>query len=621
MLTKAWTVFITSGYWVRIAVFMIISLWLAFAHGQFWTRLLRLSSHPFELVSLGAISIFALEEFLCWPVVAFRLSASALICLTAAALLFPAGVGFFLPKVPHHSLKRIDRVILTFLCLLLFVTVISSVIEYHADTDDSFFVSNVALFANSDTINPYDSSMGDPTTGTMPMYDFQTWESLISVVCRLFHLRASETMHTLVIAPLLICSFSACFSFGLALFHDERKAALFLVCISVYHLSCRLYPYSDGAFLLRRTWQGKSVNLNVTLPLLCAALVRYFSSEEKKHTVTVWLCALAGVALNPTSLYVNGFALLFLSVALAMGYGGWKKSIALLPVVGITLLFTLMIYLRTKACAGMIEGASTVGDSFFFDTLQDFFSDRCNGLFLFALAELYVAFLGNKIARTCFILFPALMLVFLWNPWMGKLVASSITKAPTYWRVFWLLPIGSTVSWSVVDLACRIPKGRARRLLGFGVLLILVAAVGKWPSAKEYTVASNTEKISPNIIKVSDTLQSEHISTPVLACRSVATTLRQRDTELWLLVAKTTYIRDIYTSFGRYEEGADRQILYAFANGTLDPAEYGSVDGLLKKYNVHHVVLIKNNLFACEHLSSLGWDKQASFGSYRIYYR
>lgn len=71
-----------------------------------------------------------------------------------------------------------------------------TLVTFRSDSDDSFYVSNVALFANSSVLNPFDSSMGSHVVGTVPMYDFQIWESVLAMLCRVFRLGAAELCHT-----------------------------------------------------------------------------------------------------------------------------------------------------------------------------------------------------------------------------------------------------------------------------------------------------------------------------------------------------------------------------------------------------------------------------------------
>lgn len=82
-------------------------------------------------------------------------------------------------QVVHHrqddSFHLYAQIIL--LVLLALLMIFLSEYFYKPDADDAFYVSNVNLFLHSDRINQYDSSFGISSLGTVPMYDFQIWET------------------------------------------------------------------------------------------------------------------------------------------------------------------------------------------------------------------------------------------------------------------------------------------------------------------------------------------------------------------------------------------------------------------------------------------------------------
>ena len=119
-------------------------------------------------------------------------------------------------------------------------------------------------------LNPFDSSMGSHVVGTVPMYDFQIWESVLAMLCRVFRLGAAELCHTAMLPPLLLLAASAAFSLGLSLLGNERRAYLFTFVLSVFYIFSGANGYSVGAFLLGRVWQGKAASLTIVLPVLSA---------------------------------------------------------------------------------------------------------------------------------------------------------------------------------------------------------------------------------------------------------------------------------------------------------------------------------------------------------------
>ena len=611
-------VFLTSGYWVRLLVFLGVSAGIFYGHGLFWKRLLGRSWHPFALFGIGFVSMLAVTEAVGWPFIAFRLSAAWFTAVVTGVMLIPAGAGFLMAgrgRAAKGGQEKNGWIAAVVIALMVWM-MLSCVAAQKANSDDSFYVSNVALFARAERMNPYDSSMGDITTQTVPMYDFQVWEGLMAVPCRIFGLTATETAHTLVIAPILLGSVSAMFSLGQALFRDSRKAWIFTGVLVLYTICCRNLTILPGSFLQRRTWQGKSVNISMVMPLLMAAVITLFREEDRNGYVLPLLCMLAGAALNPTSLYLNGFELAFLGASLAIGTRQGRKGLQLIPAVITIGVFTLMIYLRTSACPGKIESASEAEAGFFEDATRKFTEGnvRFQVMFLIALGALML--LGDRWAKLSLGLPFFLMVLTLWNPWTGRFVAEKITKVPTYWRVFWLLPTGPVMAWGAAEAITRLKQGWMKGLAAAAVCGLMIFG-GAWDS--EFVYAENVGNTAPVYVEMGDWLRERKVKTPVLAVQEAATVLRQEDTELWLLVAKRHYAEDVYIYFGREEEGNDRLRLFDFANRKLKAEELEGIDGLLQKYSVECVILLKNNKRGVQYLQEHGYTLEKKIGDYRVF--
>jgi len=561
--------------------------------------------------------------------VAYRLSANLLLAATVLNVTVPAliGLAFCGNKGRTSAGRAFARPNLPILIItvgVLLFAFLSSTVEMHPDSDDSLYVSNVALFSVSRTINPFDSSMGDVTTQTVPVYDFQTWESLNSVICRIFGFGAAETMHTLVVLPLLICSASALLLLGCALFDDNIDKAIAFVCIvSIIRLACRPIYYSEGAYLLRRIWQGKSVNRNIALPILSAATLTLFNADRRDANacmIVILMGVLAGSGLNPTTLYINGFELVFLSIAMALQTRRYPRWIRVAPGLIAILVFALMIYLRTRACPGMIENSSDIEEGFFLTDVRSYFQYKGIYIAMFVLALFHALFKGSATIRAYFIVASLLMLLCLWNPWSGRYVAEFITKRPTYHRVFWLLPVTFAISWAAVDYAFSFGSGKRLALLLL-FMALACAGAGKQLLVDDYRYAQNVEKLPPAIIKIGSIIDGNPVRGPVLASKTPATELRQLYPDMELVVAKRYYADDVYTFFGRKEEGADRILLYDFVNGLLETFDPDGIIGLLKKYNVACIVIEERQEDEIALLEENGWSWTEEARGYRIYYQ
>lgn len=251
-------------------------------------RLFRLTLAPAERPAVGFVMLMACGEIVGWPMVAFRLSSALFMALVGAAAAALALFGLLswlrrpaLPSVREDA-PAARRIALLLALAAVALELVMTLVTFRSDSDDSFYVSNVALFANSSVLNPFDSSMGSHVVGTVPMYDFQIWESVLAMLCRVFRLGAAELCHTAMLPPLLLLAASAAFSLGLSLLGNERRAYLFTFVLSVFYIFSGANGYSVGAFLLGRVWQGKSASLTIVLPVLSALLLRELGRGERE---------------------------------------------------------------------------------------------------------------------------------------------------------------------------------------------------------------------------------------------------------------------------------------------------------------------------------------------------
>ena len=161
-------------------------------------RLFRLTLAPAERPAVGFVMLMACGEIVGWPMVAFRLSSALFMVLVGAAAAALALFGLLSwlrrPALPsaREDAPAARRIALLLALAAVALELVMTLVTFRSDSDDSFYVSNVALFANSSVLNPFDSSMGSHVVGTVPMYDFQIWESVLAMLCRVFRLGAAE---------------------------------------------------------------------------------------------------------------------------------------------------------------------------------------------------------------------------------------------------------------------------------------------------------------------------------------------------------------------------------------------------------------------------------------------
>lgn len=492
-----------------------------------------------------------------------------------------------------------------------FVLIVLVIVFFRSDADDSFYVSNATLFQNSVNLNAYDSSFGIKELGTVPMYDFQVWESLIAVLSSMFRLEAVSVMHLFILPVLLILSASAYLFLGSILLKTDKimKCTMFYLGLTIFHLFGGYAVYSEGSFLLSRQWQGKAVYLTIILPVMTAILLKTVKEQKsKKLWAQLAACILAGMALNPTSLYVMGFELLFMGVVITIVNKQPKYLLHITPAACIVVLFTVMIYFKTKQYSGQIAAASITNDTFVYDTFRAFWGSGIVYLLFYFCSACIIWWKGTMEAKIFSVYTPALLGIFIWNPYLGRYVAEHVTMVPSYWRVFWLLPVGA----SIVYAGCIIYHNCRVTIYKYIVILVTCAVLcipGKWMFSKTngFQLADNTERIPKDVIQFGENIISENDNAIVLGGDIFATTLRQKYANIELIYSRNQYILDLFWYRGEIQQTYDRSTMMNFANGKL--TDFNGVSELLNSYKVDYLILSNDLIDEQEYLlSTKQWE-------------
>ncbi len=527
--------------------------------------------------------------------VAFRKSSTAFACLTIAVLLISAAGGLYIfikgkrwKKLGKPSIESLILIAVTFfLCINLHLF-------YRPDADDSFYVSNVLLFSSSDILNSYDSSFGNPSLGTVPMYDFQIWESYLSVFARFTGISPSILCHFIMSPVLLVVTISALGTLGNTLFSDMKKTNLFVSLLLIFYLYGGYAVYSKGSFLLSRLWQGKAVYLNILLPLLIALLLR----KNNKQTTLISATILAGIAMNPTSMFVMGFELIILCISSSVIKHESKQFLSILPSSVAITFFTVMIYLRTRSNSGQIEAATEVPSDLARSAFTAFMGD---GKFLFILCVplfLYFAFKGNPKEKILFVIQPIILALIIIPPPITHFIAGKITMVPSFWRLFWLLPIDFAYAVFGVKVFDRLKTLKSDSLIpGLVTTLtftVFTSCFGTYMFSEEngFLKAENYERIKPPHLILGELIVSNDPNPIVLSEEYGASVLRQEYPSIELIYSRNQYILDLFEYRGMHNQAEDRTELMNFVNGSV--ISTADIQSLLTEYNVGWI-LIRND--------------------------
>lgn len=570
-------------------LFVILILTNYILSGVLFSKKLNISNNVCSDITVGFVFQIAIIEILGWWMITFKMPMILFMSLVLLECIVTSVLGII---TLIRSEKQENKLNYTYIILVIFVALLCVFLFlfYRSDADDSFYVSNVKLFSESSVINPYDSSFGNKNLGTLPMYDYQIWESYLAVFCKLFGIKPTIMCHFIMVFVLLLISVSSYSYLGEVLFkEDSKKKNIFATILLLFYSMGGYAVYSKGSFLLSRIWQGKAVYLHIVLPFAIATMLRYVDDckEQKCKWFLPMIAMFAGVGLNPTSMYVLGFQILFMMMAVAITNKNVKDALCIIPSIGVVGFYSALLYISASKNTGQIEAASSVGKGFVIDVFKTFFG---NGLMYFVLYLLCVVLIfkfGEIKGKILCIYTPLLMFVGIWNPVMGPWIAENLTMTPSFWRVFWLIPIDFAIAYCVVIFL----ETRRKAIVSIALLCsVIIFGQFMFTEKNGFVRTENIERVPPATLVFGEKISSYGDGQVVLANDMASTTLRQEYNEIELIVSRPGYVLDLFRYRGDFVENDERFVLYWFVNNDSDfDAIY--VSNLLNKYHVKWIII------------------------------
>ena len=605
---------------MKEALFIIVYMAQLYCTGKYIVQKYSPRDSRCFYFAIGFVAQISTIELLGWWLVAFR--KPFILFEILCVLIMGLGVILAIKNRKHvntsiFSMQDKAMQIVTMIILAIVIAFIISrlFLYYRSDADDSFYVSNVLLFLKSDRLNMYDSSFGNKMLGTVPMYDFQIWEGYLAVLCKLSSISPTIMCHYIMAVVLLVIAVSSILFMGAVLLKDIVERNIFVIILLLFYLMGGYAVYSKGSFLLSRLWQGKAVYLHIVLPVVIGYMLLHIGIQQKNKFFGVGLmfAMIAGIALNPTSMYVVGFQILFMVIAIAIYKKDPKICVHILPTLIVILLISLMILLRANQFDGQIEAASETSDGFAIQVFQSFLGDGKGYFVLYLICCIVIMILGDPKGKILCIGTPILLLIGVWNPIMTPFIAKHLTMVPSYWRVFWLLPIDYAIAYCAVLLL----RKKKVYILGMAVLIAGVFFPGKYmfTDVNYFVQAENKERIPQTILNLGKVINNEKTTQTVLACDSAATTLRQEYNNIELIFSRYQYVLDLFQYRGKETEASDRIHMFEFVNNPDNLERYEAIEQLLNQYNVTWILIDESQQDKIFYLEQIGYSFVESEGN------
>ncbi len=167
-------------------------------------------------------------------------------------------------------------------------------------------------------------------------------------------------------------------------------------------------------------------------------------------------------------------------------------------------------------------------------------------LFLIGMLYIFLKEKDKKI-KIFFVLYPILMMFVTLNPIFNKVIGS-IFKQSTYWRVFWMIPLGIVISYFFVLFIKEEGKEKIKKLIIFFSIVVIIMMSGKLIyNSENFSKTGNLYKLPDENILVAQLIGiDEENYKKAIVPETLVAYIRQIDSSIDLL-----YKRDPQ---GRYNE-------------------------------------------------------------------
>lgn len=545
----------------------------------------------------GFIVVLFVNALIATPILIFKKSFTVyLFSILIVSIVF---VVYFLKKygIPRLYNIKLDYSLFNVIAtVFVIIQIIATIFLYKLDYDDSFYLplANQSMFDES--LYSYDSSTGNKDFPMMAFYELESWELLLGLIGYLFQIPIPILAHTIIPIILIPLSYLAYAKF-FSLFVEKKYIALMIIFISLFHLMGAYSSFSQGNFLLARMWHGKAIYLNIMLPLLQYYCIRYLDNKEIKNIIFACGIIIASISLNPSSIYLSTFFIVAIIVAGSISEFKDIKSILKLSITFVPIgCYVLLLY----------SGSRNYLNNWMIEELQplNFLGDLTNyigkGYYFYFLLLIPIILLKNKQKniRVLSIYTIVLFILFI-NPFSAKVLAEYFTSAQTYWRIFWLIPLGTIISLAGVLIYTQINKNKILKYTSVLLFSLLLILSGSFIYSKEnkFIAEWNPYKIPLEVVEVSNYLKSEE-KIKIVASEEVSMYIRSIASNVELLYTRYAYMIGF---LGESPEFNDRVVLYEIINGNI--MDYTNFFALIENYDINKAVIEKENKDLIEFLS------------------
>jgi hypothetical protein len=320
----------------------------------------------------------------------------------------------------------------------------SAVAYDRPDWDDGYYEAAILDYEYAPALNDQEPIHREG----LPVHAAQRvlcWELGGAVLCRLSGLSPAVLFRTALAGFVVLLSYAA-YTGLLRECLPRRWVPLALLGLCAAHAWGISGNYTAIGYLLPRPCQGKTVLAHVAVPLCACLMMRARARPRVGVGVSLLAAVVFGLALSLSGIFLLFILLVVLATALALCDGRlplrrlWPVALVLAPI--------LLAGLALRgALSGALEGGTVslrLSDpAVWFSILRGPYAGDGSAEVVWVLTlPLMAALLPRGPAKGYLVAFPVLLALTFGNPLLLDLVATLLTSHATYFRHWWLYPVG-----------------------------------------------------------------------------------------------------------------------------------------------------------------------------------
>jgi len=498
---------------------------------------------------------------------------------------------------PVWRRRESDTAAVVFILLACLAAIAIQLVSQRSDADDSVYLGSIRGVLDNPEVALSSVDMMLAADG-MPLlisvYKVHSYELLVAAISQLLSLDLFFVYYLLI--PSVLCAVTVLvWSVVLRQFLGQQwmlGLASFLLLSFFLGEAHR----SFGNFAFNRMFHGKTFLVIALVPLIYYYVMKCLLHRDKGALLPLAVTQIAAVGFTSTALYVTPMAT---GLAILGSVVCWRtierRDIYNLGKVLATLLYpvAIAIYFKFSGVSLDVDQGRVVEMSWVLDFA---FGQQQKYLVIMSLLILFVLpsyretriFLGTAIF--VFFLLPV-------NPLLYQLFADSITSVHTFWRIFWVLPVGLCITVLCASLINSVTKRPASQTGIFTALVLMFWVIWGDFNVLRYGASHPAPKLGADYALLESVSDLTPSGSSVLAHESVAAWITVVPNHPRLVYSRELYIKFFNSTPGTYTRrtlSETREMIELVNRDTPKAGQAVRLDYLIGEYNLGTLVFKKH---------------------------